>query len=92
MQPQELAKVEKRIMSVIVVDKLSCKVCRFIKSLTSLEVNLQRGFLFTWDILLPTPAACVEASNRDLITKEILRTNYMGKRRTKVAVFEVSFK
>ena len=96
---QELKKIDKRIVSVFVVDKRTRKICRstkdtVVKSLMSLGVKPQRivkgkGF-FSWDILLPTPEDCLDMTRRDLITKDhIFRTEYEGRRRTRVAVFEV---
>lgn len=43
-----------------------------------------------WDILLPTVQDCFEMAKRELITKDILRTEYEGPR-SKIAVFEVPF-
>lgn len=65
-----------------------------IKSLESLgfkPLRIVKGHkFFMWDLLLPTVEDCVAASNRDLISKElIIRTEYEGHRRTLVAIYEV---
>lgn len=88
---RELKKVERRIVSVFVVDKRLCKICRLmkdnIKSLTSLVVKPQRiikgtGY-FTWNILLHTPEDCVGITSHDFITKDlILRREYEGRQST----------
>lgn len=79
--PQELKKGDKRIMSVFVADKHSCKIyCvtkgTVVKSLKSLGVKPQRiikgkGF-FIWDILLPTPEDSIKAASWELITKDLI--------------------
>lgn len=61
-----------------------------------MEVNLRRGIkdtsFFMWNIMLPTPEDSVKAVKCDFSTKDlILRTDYVGKSRTKVAVFEVLY-
>lgn len=65
-----------------------------IKSLISLGVKSQRFIkgkgCFMWDILLPTSANWEAATNRKLITKDlILRIEYESRQRTKVSVYEV---
>lgn len=79
--PQVFKKVEKRIVSVFVVDKRARKIClvtknTVVKSLEHMEVNLRRimkdsGF-FMWNILLPTPDNSVKAVKCDLSTKNLI--------------------
>lgn len=74
---QELKMFEKRIVSKDTV----------IRSLMSLVVKPQRvikgnGF-FMWDVLLPTTEACLEIAKRELMTTDILWTEYDGRLRTK---------
>ncbi len=97
--PQELKKIDKRIVSVFVVDKRTRKICRSTKN-TVLKALESFGFkplrivkgakFFMWDVLLPTSEDCVAAASRELINKEIiLRTEYEGRRKTRVTVYEV---
>lgn len=96
---QEFKVFEKRMVSFFVVDKRTFKICRsmkdtVIKSLLSLGIKLQRtikgsGF-FMRNVLQPTAEHCLEMAKKVLITKDlILNTEYEGRQRTRMAVFEV---
>lgn len=75
-------------------ENLSIHENTVIKSLESLGVNLQRiikdaGY-FMWNILLPMPEDCIKVSCCDLIIKDLIFwTEYEGRHRTRVVVFEV---
>ena len=89
---------KKRTVSVFVVDKRSRKIVKPVKDmvlrqLSSLGINVQAiiagsSYAF-WDILLPTEEA-VALTRKTLENKEyFFRTEYMGRRRTTVSVYEV---
>ena len=91
---------KKRTVSVFVVDKRSRKIVKPVKDmllhhLSSLGVKVLAiiagsSYAF-WDILLPTEEEAVALTRKTLENKEYLfRTEYMGRRRTTVSVFEVS--
>lgn len=81
-------------------DMLTHKFCRstkgtVMKPLNSLGFKPQqfiKGLVyFMWDILLPMPEDCVDVTSHDLITKDyIICTEYRGRLRTKVTVYEIS--
>ena len=90
---------KKRTVSVFVVDKRSRKIVKPVKDmvlrhLSSLGVKVLAiiagsSYAF-WDILLPTEEEAVALTRKTLENKEYLfRTEYMGRRRTTVSVFEV---
>ena len=89
----------KRTVSVFVVDKRSKKIVKPVKDmvlrhLSSLGVKVQAiiagsSYAF-WDILLPTEEEAVALTRKTLENKEyFFRTEYMGRRRTTVSVYEV---
>lgn len=95
---QELQKFQKRTVSVFVADKRLRKIYRSTKdtmkkSLESLHFSPQQiikgSRFFMWNILLPTPE-CIAVIGRKLITKDMFRTKYRGKRKISVTVFKVS--
>ena len=90
---------KKRTVSVFVVDKRSRKIVKPVKDmvlrqLSSLGVKVQAiiagsSYAF-WDILLPTEEEAVALTRKTLENKEyFFRTEYMGRRRTTVSVYEV---
>ena len=90
---------KKRTVSVFVVDKRSRKSVKLAKDmvlrqLSSLGVKVQAIIASTsstfWDILIPTVEEAVTLTRKSLENKEyFFRTEYMGKRRTMVSVYEV---
>lgn len=98
-EPQKLLRFEKKMLSVFVVVKRSRKICSFrkdtvIRSLIPLEIKYQTFIKVTvslmWNALLPTTEDCVDVASLEVITEElILRTEYMVRRRTSVAVYKV---
>ena len=95
----ELRDIEQKMVSVFVVDKKSKRVVRstkdvVLKLLTGFGakiINIVKGSGFVaWDVLLPSKEECVKLMRRDLHTRDyFLRVEYLGTRKTKVAVFEV---
>ena len=90
---------KKRTVSVFVVDKRSRKIVKPVKDmvlrqLSSLGVKVQAiiagsSYAF-WDVLLPTEEEAVALTRKTLENKEyFFRTEYMGRRRTTVSVYEV---
>ena len=90
---------KKRTVSVFVVDKSSRKIVKPVKDmvlrqLSSLGVKVQAiiagsSYAF-WDVLLPTEEEAVALTRKTLENKEyFFRTEYMGRRRTTVSVYEV---
>ena len=95
----KLKEIETKMMSILLVDRKQKRVVRsnkdvVIKSLASLGVNVEQivkgdGFAL-WDILLPSAEDCLNLLKRDLHTRDYtLRVEYLGRRRTRVAVYEV---
>ena len=90
---------KKRTVSVFVVDKRSKKIVKpakdmVLRLLSSLGVKVQAIIAGTsyafWDILLPTEDEAVALTRKTLENKEyFFRTEYMGRRRTTVSVYEV---
>ena len=90
---------KKRTVSVIVVDKRSRKIVKPAKDMvlhqiSSLGVKAQAIIAGTsyafWDILLPTIEEAVALTRKPLENKEyFFRTEYMGRRRTTVSIYEV---
>lgn len=84
------------MVSLFVMDKRICRICRFtkdtvIKSLMFFGVkphSVTKGTVFFMcGVLMPTAEACLEMAMRVLITKDlVLRTDYEGRRWTRVAV------
>ena len=90
---------KKRTVSVFVVDKRSRKIVKPAKDMvlhqiSSLGVKAQAiiagaSYAF-WDILLPTTEEAVALTKKSLENKEyFFRTEYMGRRRTTVSIYEV---
>ena len=90
---------KKRTVSVFVVDKRSRKIVKPAKDmvlhlLSNLGVKVQAiiagsSYAF-WDILLPTEDEAVALTCKTLENKEyFFRTEYMGRRRTTVSVYNV---
>ena len=90
---------KKRTVSVFVVDKRSRKIAKPVKDmvlrqLSSLGVKVQAIIAGSsnafWDVLLPTEEEAVALTRKTLENKEyFFRTEYMGRRRTTVSVYEV---
>ena len=91
--------IAKKMVSVFVIDRKLNKIVRstkdnVMKSLTGLGIKYEQivkgdGFAM-WDVLLPSEVECVALTKRDLHTKDfILRVVYLGRRRTRVTVFEI---
>ena len=89
----------KRTVSVFLVDKRSRKIVKpakdmVLRQISSLGVKAQAiiagaSYAF-WDILLPTTEEAVALTKKTLENKEyFFRTEYMGRRRTTVSVYEV---
>ena len=94
----KLQSIEQRMVSVFATDIKLKRIVRankdlVLKSMTSLGVRVEsitKGSGYLWDLLLPTPDDCLSLLRRDLVTKDhSFRVEYMGKRKTKVVVFEV---
>ena len=90
---------KKRTVSVFVVDKRSRKIVKpakdmVLRQISSLGVKAQAiiagaSYAF-WDILLPTIEDAVALTKKSLENKEFFfRTEYMGRRRTTVSIYEV---
>ena len=90
---------KKRTVSVFVVDKRSKKIVKpakdmVLRQISSLGVKAQAiiagaSYAF-WDILLPTTEEAVALTKKSLENKEyFFRTEYMGRRRTTVSIYEV---
>ena len=90
---------KKRTVSVFVVDKRSRKIVKpakdmVLRQISSLGVKAQTiiagaSYAF-WDILLPTTEDAVALTKKSLENKEyFFRTEYMGRRRTTVSIYEV---
>ena len=90
---------KKRTVSVFVVDKRSRKIVKpakdmVLRQISSLGVKAQAiiagaSYAF-WDILLPTIEEAVALTKKSLENKEyFFRTEYMGRRRTTVSIYEV---
>ena len=90
---------KKRTVSVFVVDKRSRKIVKpakdmVLRQISSLGVKAQAiiagaSYAF-WDILLPTTEEAVALTKKSLENKEyFFRTEYMGRRRTTVSIYEV---
>ena len=90
---------KKRTVSVFVVDKRSRKIVKpakdmVLRQISSLGVKAQAiiagaSYAF-WDILLPTIEDAVALTKKSLENKEFFfRTEYMGRRRTMVSIYEV---
>ena len=90
---------KKRTVSVFVVDKRSRKIVKpakdmVLRQISSLGVKAQAiiagaSYAF-WDILLPTIEEAVALTRNPLENKEyFFRTEYMGRRRTTVSIYEV---
>ena len=90
---------KKRTVSVFVVDKRSRKIVKpakdmVLRQISSLGVKAQAiiagaSYAF-WDILLPTIEEAVTLTKKSLENKEFFfRTEYMGRRRTTVSIYEV---
>lgn len=65
-----------------------------VKSLESLGVKSKRIIkhkcFFMWHILLPTPEDWIKTASWELLTKDlIIRIEYEGRQRPKVAIFEI---
>ena len=90
---------KKRTVSVFVVDKRSRKIVKpakdmVLRQISSLGVKAQAiiagGSYAFWDILLPTIEDAVALTKKSLENKEFFfRTEYMGRRRTTVSIYEV---
>ena len=90
---------KKRTVSVFVVDKRSRKIVKpakdmVLRQISSLGVKAQAiiaGASYAyWDILLPTIEDAVALTKKSLENKEFFfRTEYMGRRRTTVSIYEV---
>ena len=90
---------KKRTVSVFVVDKRSRKIIKpakdmVLRQISSLGVKAQAIIAGTsyafWDILLPTIDEAVALTKKTLENKEFFfRTEYMGRRRTTVSIYEV---
>ena len=90
---------KRRTVSVFVVDKRSRKIVKpakdmVLRQISSLGVKAQAiiagaSYAF-WDILLPTTEEAVALTKKSLENKEyFFRTEYMGRRRTTVSIYEV---
>ena len=90
---------KKRTVSVFVVDKRSRKIVKpakdmVLRQISSLGVKAQAiiagaSYAF-WDILVPTVEEAVALTKKSLENKEyFFRTEYMGRRRTTVSIYEV---
>ena len=96
---QDQKKKKKRTVSVYVVDKRSRKIVKpakdmVLRQISSLGVKAQVLIAGTsyasWDILLPTIEEAVALTKKPLENKEFFfRTEYMGRRRTTVSIYEV---
>ena len=97
---EEVRQDQKKItVSVFVVDKRSRKIVKptkdmILRQLSSLGVKVQAIIAGTsyafWDILIPTVEETVVITRKTLENKEyFFRTEYMGRRRTTVSVYEV---
>ena len=95
----ELKSIEKKMVSIFVIDRKINKIVRstkdiVMKSLAGMGIKIEQiikgnGFAM-WDILLASEEECLALTKRDLHTKDhILRVVYLGRRRTRVTVFEV---
>ena len=90
---------KKRTVPVFVVDKRSRKIVKpakdmVLRQLSSLGVKVQAIIAGTsyafWDILIPTVEETVALTRKTLENKEyFFQTEYMGRRRTTVSVYEV---
>ena len=94
----KLRSIEQRMVSVFATDIKLKRIVRankdiVLKSMTGLGVRVEsitKGSGYLWDLLLPSPEDCVALLRRDLITKDLsFKVEYMGKRKTRVVVFEV---
>ena len=90
---------KKRTVSVFLVDKRSRKIVKpakdmVLRQMSSLGVKAQAiiagvSYAF-WDILLPTTEEAVALTKKTLENKDyFFRTEYMGRRRTTVSIYEV---
>ena len=90
---------KKRTVSVFLVDKRSRKIVKpakdlVLRQISSLGVKAQAiiagaSYAF-WDILLPTTEEAVALTKKSLENKDyFFRTEYMGRRRTTVSIYEV---
>lgn len=93
---QKLQKVKKGIVSVFVGDKFSRKVIAP-QNTPSLDPwcfwrwIIRRKRYFMWDVLSPTPANCEDASNWNLIMKDlIIKTEFVSWRKT-MSQYLISF-
>ena len=95
----KLEEIQKRCLTLFVVDRKTRKVIRassdiIINLLATvgsrpLRVIKCKGYM-TWSALFNSPEECLNISQKEVITQSyILRSEYMGKRRSTVAVHHV---
>ena len=94
-----LADIEEKTVTVFVVDSQKRQIVKSTKDnvISTLKrfgaspqcVTKGSGFA-AWEVLLPTKEACLELLKKDLrTTEQIMYVGYLGKRRTKVTIYDV---